>query len=276
MTTLSRLLFACALAIYSIISVPICAHAQARKAANTSVRTASTSRFLPASIKAAPDLECKLHAQGSEPSSGLTVFTDGDGYARFYAVRAKIGGSSQMLTCTDKAGRTSSYAVDLTSDATFANRPLDIANEPGIDRPALTGDPLSYTQAELSKRGYGLRPEPSDRMYPIWLEAATKPARMLYAKKSDKRVHNVTPIPSKNWIGSVMTGSAPYVSVVTMFEVPTLRPGASASVTLWPGLGGYGTGSGLIQAGVQLDTTPTTANYSTWREYCCGDPDSNG
>lgn len=276
-TTPSWLLFTSILAIYSTISVPICAHAQARSAANTSEETAQ--RYLPASIKVAPDLKCKLHARGSAPASGLTVFTDGDGYARFYAVRARASGQSQMLTCTDEAGRVSSYSVDLTSDATFVNRPLDIANERGIDRPALTGDPLSYTQADLSKRGYGLRPKPDDRMYPIWLEAATKPARMLYAKKPDKFAHpphTVTSITAGPWVGSVMTGSAPYISVVTSFFVPTLIPGASAAAVIWPGLGGFGTGSGLIQTGVFLQTTPTTANYSTWREYCCGDPDSNG
>ena len=275
MTTL-WFLFTGALAIYSVISVPIFAHAQARKGANAG--TAPTGRYLPASIKAAPDLECKLHARGSAPDSGLTVFTDGDGYARFYAVRAKAGVQSQMLTCTDEAGRTSSYVVDRTSDATFANRPLDIANERGIDRPALSGDPLSYTQAELSKRGYGLRPKPSDRMYAIWLEAATKPARMLYAKKPDKFAHTVTSTTDEPWIGSVMTGSAPYVSVVTLFEVPTLIPGAPpwARATIWPGLGGYHVKSGLIQAGVSLVTTPTIASYGTWREYCCGVSDSNG
>jgi hypothetical protein len=122
-----------------------------------------------ASIKAAPDLQCQLHARGSAPTSGLTVFTDGDSYARFYAVRAKTSGQSQILTCTNEAGQTSSYAVDLTSETTFVNRPLDISKERGIARPPLTGDPLSYTQAELSKRGYGLRPKPSTPCTPSGL-----------------------------------------------------------------------------------------------------------
>lgn len=274
----SRFLLAGALAICSAASAPICAHAQSRNAGNTSDEPVPRNRFVPASIKAAPDLKCQLHARKSAPASGLTVYTDGDGYARFHAVRAKAGGQSQMLTCMDEAGRTSSYAVDLTSDATFVNRPLDIAKERGIDRPALTGDPLSYTQAELSRRGYGLRPKPFDRMYRIWLEAAIKPARMLHARKPDKfshQPHTVTRILGGPWVGSVMTGSAPYISAVAMFQVPALIPGASAKATIWPGVGGFNTLSGLIQAGVTIRTTPTTAVYGTWREYCCGDPDSN-
>ena len=223
MTMPSWLLFASALAIYSAISVPICAHAQARKATNRPAEIAATSKYLPASIKAAPDLQCQLHAQGSAPASGLTVFTDGDGYARFYAVKAKTGGQSQILTCTNEAGQTSSYAVDLTSETTFVNRPLDISKERGIDRPPLTGDPLSYTQAELSKRGYGLRPKPSDRMYSFWLEAATKPARMLYARKPDKFAHHtVTKRYGEPWVGSVMVTSTPFIGAAARFDVPTL------------------------------------------------------
>jgi len=103
---------------------------------------------------------------------------------------------------------------------------------------------------------------------------------MLYRKGLDKHVHTVTTATAPAWIGSVMTGSAPYTSIQSTFEVPTLIPGADGTTnteaSLWPGLGGYGTGSGLIQAGITLATTPTTASYFTWREYCCGDGDSNG
>jgi Fungal fucose-specific lectin len=276
----SRLLFTGAFAIYGAISVAISAQAQP---ASPSASVAAAKSFLPASVKAAPNLKCTLHAPGSAPASGLTVFTDADGYARFHAVRAGSGGQSKMLTCSDEAGRTSSYSVDLGSDATFVDRPHDIASEPGIDRPALTGDPLSYTQTELSQRGYGLRPKPSDPTYPVWVEAATKSGRMLYARKPDKHIHGPHTVSNGTappWVGSVMTGAAPYSSITSTFEVPRAIPGAdgttSTEASLWPGLGGFNTGSGLIQAGVTLYTTPTTAAYGTWREYCCGDGDSNG
>ena len=241
------------------------------------------SEFLPASVKAAPDLRCTLHPPGS-PVAGIPVFTDADGYARFHAVRQPPGSAAERLTlsCTDPAGGAVSYPVDLNANETFADRPLDIASEPGIDRPALTGDPMSRTQAELSRDGYGLRPDPaaSPALYAAWLEAAKKPGRTLLAKRPDKNVHAVTTQSSPFWIGSVLTGSAPYVSVSSTFQVPAAIPGAfgttSTVASVWPGLGGFGTGSGLIQAGISISTTPTAASYSTWREYCCGDGDSNG
>ena len=51
------------------------AHAQQPGPVNT--RTDVTqAQFLSASVKAAPDLKCKLHAPQSSPASGITVFTD--------------------------------------------------------------------------------------------------------------------------------------------------------------------------------------------------------
>jgi hypothetical protein len=236
-------------------------------------------RFLPASVKAAPNLKCKLHGAGREPGSGITVYTDADGYARFHAVRGGQG-QTELLTCTDEAGHTSSYRVDLSSAATFADRPRDLAREPGTDRPPLTGDPSSYTQGQLARMGYGLRPDRYSPAYAGWLAAATKPGRILYTKRLSDLQHGVTPTTAAPWIGSVMTGAAPYDSITTTFQVPTAIPGAEGTTVtaaiIWPGLGGFNTGSGLIQAGVEIQTTTTTASYVAWREYCCGDPDSNG
>jgi hypothetical protein len=64
-------------------------------------------KFSPASVKAAPDLRCTLHPPGS-PSTGIPVFTDADGYARFHAVRPNAGsaGETLALSCTDPAGGT--------------------------------------------------------------------------------------------------------------------------------------------------------------------------
>jgi hypothetical protein len=78
------------------------------------------------------------------------VFTSEDGYARFHAVRATADDAARRLTldCTDSAGKSMSYPVDLASDDTFASRPLDLAREPGTDRPALKGDPFSYTEIQ--------------------------------------------------------------------------------------------------------------------------------
>ena len=241
----------------------------------------SAAKFAPASVKAAPDLKCKLHLANSSASGGVTVYTDEDGYARFHAVKtsAESPDRRHVLTCSNEAGQVSTFAVDLAASDTFASRPFDVARARGVDRPALTGDPQSYSQAQLAQQGYGLRPRPTDLVaYRAWLDAATKPGRILFAKKQGEKLsHTVTTSQGPPWIGTVMTGSAPYDSIISTFVVPTAQPGAwgtaGTAAVIWPGLGGFNTRSGLIQAGVGIFTTATTAVYTTWREYCCGDPD---
>ena len=245
---------------------------------------ASKKSYLPASVPALPGLQCKVYPKGSDFSSGLAVFTDDDGYARFHAVRAAAGDVVRQLTldCTDSAGKTYSYSVDLTSEDTFAPRPVNLANERGVDRPALKGDPMSYTQSELIDAGYGLRPDPvkDPAAYSQWLEAATRPGRLLEAKRPARLSHSVHTGPGGPWVGSVLTGSPSYISVQGNFNVPNAEPGGNyttnTQISIWNGLGGFGTGSGLIQGGVGVTTSASVATYWTWREYCCGDPDSNG
>jgi hypothetical protein len=241
-------------------------------------------RYLPASVHASPGSQCKLYPTGAAPSAGLAVFTDDDGYARFHAVRAAAGDAVQQLTlaCTNPAGMHSSYAVDLMSDDTFAPRPVNLAKERGTDRPALRGDPLSYTEPQLIQGGYGLRPDPKKdaAAYARWLAAASRPGRILEAKRPNMNQRNG---PSSTtggpWVGATLTGAPTYISTEAIFDVPTAIPGGdnttSTEIAVWNGLGGYGTGSGLIQSGVSLQTTPSTAAYGSWREYCCGDKDNN-
>jgi hypothetical protein len=240
--------------------------------------------YEPASIHLQPGLQCMLYAPGAEPAKGIPVFTDDDGYARFHAVRAAAGNAikSLKLDCKNAAGQTSTYTVDLTSAETFAPHPVDLASERGTDRPALKGDPLSYTQEQLIQSGYGLRPDPrrDPAAYALWLQAASKNGRMLEAKRPDMHQHTVTSSAAPWWVGSALTGAPSYISTVAVFNVPKGIPGgdgtSTTEIAIWNGLGGFGTGSGLIQGGVNVETTPSAAGYGSWREYCCGDPDSNG
>jgi hypothetical protein len=241
-------------------------------------------KYEPASVYAGRDLQCKLSAPGSAKSEQLTVFTDDDGYARFYAVRSNEDDKvkSLVLDCNDTTGKASSVSVDLTSDETFTPRPVNLENEPGLDRPALRGNPLSYTQAQLLQLGYGLRPDPNKDpdAYARWLEAASVSGRMLEAKRPDLHEHTVTAISGAPWVGSAITGKPEYVATDAVFNVPEAIHGGDGTtkteIAIWNGLGGFGTGSGLIQGGVNLYTTPSAAAYGSWREYCCGDGDSNG
>ncbi|MDR3553983.1 MAG: hypothetical protein P4L55_04455 [Syntrophobacteraceae bacterium] len=246
--------------------------------------TAPKVSFVPASVLALPGLHCKIYPTGSDPSSGLEVYTDDDGYARFLALRAGKGNEVQQLTlaCTDSSGKAYSYSVDLTSEETFASRQINIATERGKDRPALKGDPLGYTKSQLIQAGYGLRPDPvtEPAAYARWLSAASKQGRMLAAKRPEGHSHGVYYTEAPWWVGSALVGQPQYVATEALFNVPKAIPGgdgtSATEIALWNGLGGFGTGSGLIQGGVGLRTTPTVATYYSWREYCCGNPDSNG
>jgi hypothetical protein len=103
---------------------------------------------------------------------------------------------------------------------------------------------------------------------------------MLLAKRPSAHSHTVFTGTAPNWTGSVLTGAPAYLSTIANFTVPTALPGedetANTQVSIWNGLGGYNTGSGLIQSGIDISTSSTVAAYGSWREYCCGDPDSNG
>lgn len=267
----------------------ISAHPQGVSTSADRVSTASASaapkkRYTAASVRALPGLQCKVYPAGSSPAAAVTVFTDDDGYARFHAVRAAAEDDVQQLTmdCTDPTGQTASYPIDLTSEETFAPRQVDLAHESGRDRPVLKGDPMSYSQSQLIQAGYGMRPNPikAEAAYTRWLAAASRPGRMLNSKRPEAHSHGVTTTSSPAWVGSALTGEPNYVSTEATFNVPTGIPGGDGTTTteisIWNGLGGFGTGSGLIQGGVTVRTAPAVASYASWREYCCGDPNSNG
>jgi hypothetical protein len=269
---------------YPIYVALICSLASLGATSASAQEAGAKNKYEPASVRALPGLSCHVHAAGTASAKGIPVFTDDDGYARFYAKRAAQGDSVSQLTldCKDSRGMTFSYLADLTSTETFTPRPLNLAAERGTDRPALEGDPLSYTQSELIHAGYGLRPDPAkdSAAYDRWLAAASKQGRMLEIKRPDLHSHTTTSLQAPWWVGSVMTGAPNYVATEAVFNVPTAIPGGDQTgvteVAIWNGLGGFGTGSGLIQGGVNLYTTPSAAAYGTWREYCCGDSDSNG
>jgi hypothetical protein len=197
------------------------------------------------------------------------VFTDHDGYARFQAVQMSPGDAVKqlILDCTDTTGKQSTYSVDLTSDETFAPHPINLADEPGVDRPALSGDPLSYTQSQLLKAGYGLRPDPVANAagYARWLASASKPGRLLQTTRGASIRDSVTPqLPQQRtlispsgdprkkkvstaqggspWYGAVMTGAPQYAFTEATFNVPQAIPGGDGTgntqIYLWNGLGG--------------------------------------
>jgi hypothetical protein len=257
----------------------ICLFAAAATGAPAQTSSNSATPYEPASIRAAPGLQCKLHGTDAAFAAAITVFTDRDGYARFYAVRAKPDGLARrfILDCKDAAGKTSAYPVDLASEDTFAPHPIDLSREPGVDRPALKGDPLKYTETQLLDAGYGMRPDPtqSPDAYASWLAAANQSGRLLTADRPLVVKHNVATATDGLWTGSMMTGGPNYTLIQGNFNVPTAVPGGdqttATAITVWVGVGGS-RGPGLMQDGIDIQTTPVVANYFTFQEYCCGDP----
>lgn len=258
----------------------------------TSPSSVAPLAFSSASAVARPDSICTLAPTNDhEPSHALTVHTGHDGVARFGAVRADAPGRvrSVTLACRDAAGVASSTEIDLANEATFATRASDLASEPGVDRPALEGDPMARSVESLIQAGYGPRPDPvrSPDAYRRWREASQRDARIPAAVAHAPRTRlpigqsaaTVTHEKAPWWVGTVLNGAPNYDATSVEFVVPTVIPGgdstATTGIAIWNGLGGFGTGSGLIQGGIQINTTNTLATYGVFREYCCGNPTSN-
>jgi hypothetical protein len=246
------------------------------------IPSAPTASYAPASVLTLPGLKCTLHPEGETAAAALTVFSDNDGYVRFHAVRPTADGAVQRLTleCADAAGVSYGFSADLTSDATFAPNPVNLAKERGTDRPALRGDPESYSEDYLIEAGYGPRPDRSDtEAYSRWLKAASVSGRQLEANHPSPYSHTVYTTTAGAWAGTVLTGAPNYLATYATFNVPNAIPSGDETtgtqISIWNGLGGFNSGSGLIQGGVDVQTTPTLALYGTFREYCCGDGISN-
>jgi hypothetical protein len=245
---------------------------------------APKSSYTPASVHAAPGLTCDLSDKAGGSSAKIRVYSDDDGYVRFHAVHPpKATKATQLsLDCTDAEGNSHSYPVNLNDSAVFLPHPLNIAHEAGIDRPALAGDPLGYSQLQLLQSGYGLRPDPSKdtAAYARWLASAHVSGRILRAVRPSLRTHGVSTITAGAWAGSILTGAPNYVSTEAIFNVPTAIPGgdgtSTTEVAIWNGLGGFNQSAGLIQGMIFVQTTPTAASYASGREYCCGYARSNG
>jgi hypothetical protein len=130
-----------------------------------------------------PKATCILHPEGfSEPT--LNLFSDDAGRVRLYA-RARESAVAQtklLLDCTGIDGNRAGYALELSVDpqAAVAQKGEDLAlNVPiGKTRPPLSGDPLRFTQQELTSQGYPLRPDPvhAPEPYASWLQMVSRPA----------------------------------------------------------------------------------------------------
>jgi hypothetical protein len=98
-------------------------------------------------------------------------------------------GAQLELACSDASGQIGDYTVDLTSALLFERKQSSLV---GYIRPALTGDPLSYSQQELIQAGYPRRPNPSSDMYHRWqravsIDVTVVPEQLIAACGGDQR-----------------------------------------------------------------------------------------
>ena len=275
----------------SVLIVGLLAYAQV--AGSTAAAPAGPARFEQASVAVLPGSNCTLHPEGnSDPRQSLHVNADEDGVARFLAVRPTRPNSvtKLQLGCT-VGGQHKTYTVDLRSAATFASHPFDASRTTLPVRPALTGDPSSFTQEALVKAGYGARPDPtrSPDTYRVWLTAARKPMRKLRVDRTlpmvlhreafnlpHARVLNASVYKSLSsfWTGAIMSGAyhksakasqtQTYLWAIATFTVPNLFQGPTAAATMWVGL------DNVCQAVVDVDTTGSSAVYGIHHQ--CFDP----
>jgi len=258
-------------------------------------------QFEPASVYVPAGNDCVLHPKDNQdPSQSISVRSDADGVVRFLAVRPALPNSVDRLEldCTDSHGYASSYLVDLRSDETFAQRPFEPSRANLASRPALTDDPLSFTQDQLVEAGYGVRPDPKGDPdgYQTWLAAVREPAYKVRAAprassalrgshQIDSAQLHTDPFgllepeavylsPSNYWTGAELSGSYKmnatsaqtysYVKNQASFAVPTITPDLfatkSSSLTIWNGL------DDVFQAIVEIDATPTVGTYSIHRQ----------
>jgi hypothetical protein len=138
-------------------------------------------------------------------------------------------------------------------------------------RPALTGDPLSYTLPDLMKRGYPLRPDPvsAPEAYETWLTKVSKPATLITPIIVPTKAHNTVMMSDPNWSGIINNSGGAYSIVTGRWNVPEVPgyPDEDTSSSTWVGIDGSDTTSSLWQVGTtQSADKGQPAEYSAWYE----------
>jgi hypothetical protein len=238
-------------------------------------------------VQTAPGADCRLHREGIvDAAKQMRIHADGDGIVTFYANSSAAAppsiGRALALDCTLEDGSTApTQLIDplqATAFATARNSQVLVAG--ATWRPALTGDPMALTQAELVARGYPPRPEPtkSPEHFAKWQRLVSTPARPVSTKLvSHPELKNDL---SPNWTGPVVTTPHAFYEVIGEFTVPAISPlpeqeaGGTYS-SLWVGMDGWNSPD-VVQAGTEQvfwanwdygDTYDAATYYYAWVEW---------
>lgn len=239
------------------------------------------------SVTTIPSASCTLvraGLTGSGASGGVDLASDSTGQVVFYA---KLSGSASndvlSLTCQSATGAQSTTQITVQVDNSAVAMPPPAPH--GVSRPALPGDPLSYSQQELFSGGYGLRPDPvaAPGPYAQWVQQVTTPATLVTgAGVSMPGRYNQ--LGSTAWSGCITTnGGTKYEVAYAYWIVPPVTgdPGNTDPVcyniyqntsSLWVGMDGWTGTSDVMQTGTEQDVTrypdcDGTGDYSYWSYY---------
>lgn len=283
MKSLRIFLFFTPLMVACSSSAPSSSPVQANMSALSAAPSVAAS---PVYVTAWPDAQCSLHPSGStDPADALDVFADDLGVVTFVAAHAILGDAitSLSLDCQDTTGRTSSYILDLTSDATFQ----PVSGIPSAQWPAnsvlppLT-DPTQFSDGQLIAAGYGLRPDPTQtpKAYAMWLKAVSQTTRRVLNNGHETKIKSGATQDSFNWSGAAVpctgitgrSGCSTLQATYMGTTVPTVSFVASSGASIWGGLGGWNGDVALIQDGFQIQTnsTNTAMIQYAWKEYWSG------
>jgi hypothetical protein len=249
-----------------------------RQPATESTRSVARAPFERVWVTTAPNADCRLHPTGvSDPAHALTVYADERGLASFRAPHLTSATPAEIpthlsLDCDTGDGTTVSHSIDLTADATF-RAPIFPETSPSLRRPALTGDPMSYSQSELIRNGYGLRPDPvkAPGFYASWAAAASKEGKLMSYKPGRQGVPPQTGLASTRWGGEGLVAGN-YAVAAANYQVPTYaQQQQNSQAGIWAGLGGanklYPNDVTIIQCGIRLVEENWAETTDVWTEY---------
>lgn len=251
-------------------------------------------------VHALPNAECSFDAADPQaaasqgPAKPLALYSDGEGMVHFRsrATDARATSAAMRLDCTDSSGAHTSVDVDLVVDASAAPAPAPAARVTR-ERPALVGDPMTFSRQDLAARDFPPRPDPiaAPDSYEKWLELASHPVHVIEPNvvKTHRRhgsdnlgpaterttsggVHESSLWVVPNWNGyAIATPSTQYWYVYGTWNAPsTTNEGgfwSTAYSSEWVGLGM----KDIVQDGTEADTSSrfwveSSANYA-WYEW---------
>jgi hypothetical protein len=196
----------------------------------------------------------------------------------FVAVSMAISaGCSGSATQSDPT-RTSSLRLTVDASSTVAPLPPQPAFGSTLQR--LPGDPKKYTQEELVRAGYLMRPDPvnAPSAYATWLKMVSSPVKLVGPGDGTPThlFHNnpTTSTDFYNQCGQIMdlpSGAfIPFIGAYGAWSVPTVSNNLYSDTysSIWVGLGGPSP-----QCGAEMDAQAGSGTtYYAWYENPASDP----